>query len=79
MKIEALPQLSEKPSIDDLLSKSDLSLKEHSIRDNRQKNSRYYENFEELENLGKGAFGQVVKVRNKLDGRFYAVKKITIR
>jgi len=42
-------------------------------------NSRYLENFEEIELLGKGASGEVIKVKNKLDGRFYAVKKIVIK
>lgn len=38
--------------------------------------SRYTHDFDESSTLGKGAFGEVVKARNKLDGRFYAVKKI---
>jgi translation initiation factor 2-alpha kinase 4 len=38
--------------------------------------SRYATDFEESEFLGKGAFGEVVKARNRLDGRFYAIKKI---
>ncbi|KAJ1593892.1 hypothetical protein NDA11_006353 [Ustilago hordei] len=40
--------------------------------------SRYLSDFEEVEFLGKGAFGSVVKARNRLDGRFYAVKKIKL-
>lgn len=38
--------------------------------------SRYAHDFEESAFLGKGAFGSVIKARNKLDGRFYAIKKI---
>lgn len=39
--------------------------------------SRYAHDFDEAGRLGRGGFGQVVKARNKLDGRFYAVKKIS--
>lgn len=39
--------------------------------------SRYAQDFDEAGRLGRGGFGQVVKARNKLDGRFYAVKKIS--
>ncbi|QRW14941.1 PEK/GCN2 kinase [Ceratobasidium sp. AG-Ba] len=41
--------------------------------------SRFREEWEELEFLGKGGFGSVVKAQNKLDGRIYAVKKIKLR
>lgn len=39
--------------------------------------SRYVHDFDEAGRLGRGGFGQVVKARNKLDNRFYAVKKIS--
>ncbi|KAK5575151.1 hypothetical protein RB653_010407 [Dictyostelium firmibasis] len=38
--------------------------------------SRYRTDFEEIEMIGKGGFGVVVKSRNKLDCRYYAIKKI---
>src|SRR6266576_3530167 len=41
--------------------------------------SRWKEDWEELELLGKGAFGSVVKAQNKIDNRTYAVKKIRLK
>ncbi|XP_039990841.1 eukaryotic translation initiation factor 2-alpha kinase 1 isoform X2 [Xiphias gladius] len=41
--------------------------------------SRYLSEFEEICRLGKGSYGNVYKVMNKLDGQCYAVKKILIK
>ncbi|KAG5641706.1 hypothetical protein DXG03_004410 [Asterophora parasitica] len=41
--------------------------------------SRWKEDWEELELLGKGAFGSVVKARNKIDSLIYAVKKVRLK
>ncbi|KAF4804429.1 Eukaryotic translation initiation factor 2-alpha kinase 1 [Turdus rufiventris] len=41
--------------------------------------SRYLNEFEEIARLGRGGYGKVYKVRNKLDGQFYAIKKIKIK
>lgn len=41
-------------------------------------NSRYMKDFDELQVLGVGGFGKVVKSRNRLDGRVYAIKKIKL-
>ncbi|KAJ3199970.1 hypothetical protein HDU82_009282, partial [Entophlyctis luteolus] len=40
--------------------------------------SRYHADFEQVDFLGKGGFGSVVKARNRIDNRFYAVKKIRV-
>ncbi|XP_026743008.1 eIF-2-alpha kinase GCN2 [Trichoplusia ni] len=40
--------------------------------------SRLNAEFEVLTWLGKGAFGDVLKVKNKLDGGFYAIKRIKL-
>ncbi|OZJ03056.1 hypothetical protein BZG36_03777 [Bifiguratus adelaidae] len=40
--------------------------------------SRYRTDFQEVEFLGRGGFGEVVKARNNLDSRFYAIKKVRI-
>jgi translation initiation factor 2-alpha kinase 3 len=39
---------------------------------------RYVREFLELEIVGKGGYGRVFKAKHKLDGNFYAVKRITI-
>ncbi|XP_064179005.1 eukaryotic translation initiation factor 2-alpha kinase 1 isoform X1 [Anguilla rostrata] len=41
--------------------------------------SRYLSEFEEICTLGKGSYGKVFKVLNKLDGQNYAVKKVHIK
>ncbi|XP_010184453.1 PREDICTED: eukaryotic translation initiation factor 2-alpha kinase 1 [Mesitornis unicolor] len=41
--------------------------------------SRYLNEFDEVAKLGRGGYGKVYKVRNKLDGQFYAIKKINIK
>ncbi|XP_070577673.1 eIF-2-alpha kinase GCN2-like [Ptychodera flava] len=40
--------------------------------------SRLHSEFEELQWLGKGGFGDVIKVRNRLDDCFYAIKRIPL-
>ena len=41
--------------------------------------SRYLSDFEEICELGRGGFGAVFKVKNRLDGNFYAIKKINFK
>ncbi|XP_008946073.1 PREDICTED: eukaryotic translation initiation factor 2-alpha kinase 1, partial [Merops nubicus] len=41
--------------------------------------SRYLNEFDEIARLGRGGYGKVYKVRNKLDGQFYAIKKISMK
>ncbi|KAK6541575.1 hypothetical protein TWF694_007378 [Orbilia ellipsospora] len=37
---------------------------------------RYAQEWDEIQRLGRGGFGEVVKARNKFDGHFYAIKKV---
>lgn len=48
------------------------------INNNNNKKSRYQTDFEEIASIGKGSFGEVIKAKNRLDGRYYAIKKIKI-
>jgi serine/threonine protein kinase len=41
--------------------------------------SRYSSEFETVGYINKGGFGEVFKVKNKLDGQEYAIKKIPVR
>lgn len=41
--------------------------------------SRYYRDFEEIEKIGEGGFGDVWKSKHKLDGIEYAIKKICVK
>ncbi|XP_072013882.1 eukaryotic translation initiation factor 2-alpha kinase 1-like isoform X2 [Amphiura filiformis] len=45
----------------------------------KSQNSRYKTEFREIDKIGKGGFGSVYKVKNKLDQREYAVKKILLK
>jgi len=40
--------------------------------------SRFHSDFEELEMLGFGGFGKVLKSRNRIDGHLYAIKQIRV-
>lgn len=51
----------------------------HSLQGLVSHSSRYKTDFIELDFLGKGGFASVYKVRNILDGREYAIKKVPIR
>uniref|UniRef100_A0A914CLN6 Protein kinase domain-containing protein n=1 Tax=Acrobeloides nanus TaxID=290746 RepID=A0A914CLN6_9BILA len=41
--------------------------------------SRYHQDFDEIECIGNGGFGEVFKARSKIDEQFYAIKKIRLR
>ena len=40
--------------------------------------SRFLTDFEDVTFLGKGGYGSVMKCKNKLDGRYYAVKRVRL-
>ncbi|XP_063790553.1 eukaryotic translation initiation factor 2-alpha kinase 1 isoform X2 [Pseudophryne corroboree] len=63
------------------ITNGDLSLHLNRAKDMlaEAQTSRYLNEFEEIAQLGKGGYGKVYKVRNKLDGQFYAIKKILIK
>ncbi|KAJ3680725.1 hypothetical protein LUZ60_017003 [Juncus effusus] len=46
--------------------------------DSTKSNSRYSNDFEEIHSLGHGGFGHVKLCKNKMDGHYYAVKKIPL-
>ncbi|XP_053671266.1 membrane-associated tyrosine- and threonine-specific cdc2-inhibitory kinase [Anopheles nili] len=52
-------------------SRSELS----TLYDRRKPDSYYEQCFEQLTKVGEGSFGEVFKVRSRIDGRLYAVKK----
>ena len=41
--------------------------------------SRYENDFEELDKIGEGGFGEVFKARHRIDGNIYAIKKIKLQ
>jgi hypothetical protein len=78
IKFEKVREVGEKIKA----NKSEYYLGSDVNRFNSQPNetlSRYKSDFEELEELGRGSFGQVYKVINRLDKQQYAVKIITLK
>ena len=39
--------------------------------------TRFYQEFEIINTIGRGSFGEVYQCRNKIDGCVYAIKKLT--
>ena len=44
-----------------------------------EKKATHISDFEIQAKLGEGAFGQVYKVKRKIDGNIYALKKVHVR
>ncbi|KAG8239900.1 hypothetical protein J437_LFUL019470 [Ladona fulva] len=55
----------------------DIDMPQH-LPANPKGSSRIKNEFEIIKLLGKGAFGDVLKAKNKLDGRLYAIKRIQL-
>ncbi|KAK4127619.1 Serine/threonine-protein kinase [Parathielavia appendiculata] len=51
----------------------------HDSMNRSNTSSRYLQDYVEEARLGKGGFGEVVRARKMIDGRLYAIKKITQR
>ncbi|KAH3745153.1 Eukaryotic translation initiation factor 2-alpha kinase 1 [Pelomyxa schiedti] len=76
------PQVSPSPfemSADSSISTRSASVNHHQDKRNCHNTSRYKEDFIQLEKLGRGGFGSVYKVENRVDRCEYAVKKIRFR
>lgn len=69
---------NEEKNISDLTVSKSLSLEKPTETKPVDRKSRYQIDFEEIAYIGKGSFGEVIKVKNRLDGRYYAIKKIKI-
>ncbi|OQR87627.1 serine/threonine protein kinase [Achlya hypogyna] len=65
-------------SSDDSESSTEGDDDDHSIGAPRHPNSRYYSDFNEDKVLGRGGGGEVIKVQNRLDRQWYAVKRIKL-
>ncbi|XP_045613966.2 eukaryotic translation initiation factor 2-alpha kinase [Procambarus clarkii] len=82
IQLPALPAPPEVPAVTAnapvLLNSSELSLEEKSEPPSPEYTSRYLTDFELVQCLGRGGFGVVFQVRNKLDENEYAVKRITL-
>nr|XP_018669174.1 eIF-2-alpha kinase GCN2 isoform X1 [Ciona intestinalis] len=69
LPLEQNPSPFDEDKMDDVLATSDAP---------RPTLSRLHSEFEKLEWLGKGGYGDVVKVKNIIDGRDYAIKRILL-
>ncbi|XP_078490106.1 eIF-2-alpha kinase GCN2 [Ciona intestinalis] len=69
LPLEQNPSPFDEDKMDDVLTTSDAP---------RPTLSRLHSEFEKLEWLGKGGYGDVVKVKNIIDGRDYAIKRILL-
>lgn len=70
-----LHDMYEKPDVSTLLKNHHeevIKMRPHNAR------GRYLAEFEEIELIGEGGFGKVYKVKHKLDGNIYAIKKAIV-
>lgn len=77
--LHKLPLAAKRPMLGPLTNHKSISAPQKMNELLQNGSSRYKEEFVEIMRLGKGGFGSVFKVKNKLDGREYAVKKIPLK
>ncbi|KAB7505006.1 eIF-2-alpha kinase GCN2 [Armadillidium nasatum] len=65
-------------SLDEKKKEKDLPKCSYEIPSNLKACSRFLMEYDLIEMLGKGGFGHVYKVRNKVDDRIYALKRISL-
>ncbi|CAH6779628.1 Eif2ak2 [Phodopus roborovskii] len=46
------------------------------LRENKRKPGVFNEDFEDIEEIGSGGFGQVFKAKHRIDGKTYAIKRV---
>ncbi|EGW10169.1 Interferon-induced, double-stranded RNA-activated protein kinase [Cricetulus griseus] len=57
--------------------KENLSVNYEQCTSNTQSPQRFNNDFEDIEEIGSGGFGQVFKAKHRIDGKTYAIKRVS--